>query len=126
MRKITLNILFLLLLNRNGFSCFSQTTTSTTEDEGVKTTLYSKYKNQVTAYSIKDFGALFFEFFKESKDNSKILRKEQWYTYTIKIASYSEKQGLVYKSKKDEAKNTKQEWFATNNNEYLATKNSKN
>jgi hypothetical protein len=126
MRKIILNILFLIFLTLNGFTCFSQTTTSKIEDESLKVTLYAKYKNQVRAYSIKDFDALFFEFFKESKDASKILSKEEFYTYTIKIAIYSEKQGLLYKSKKDEATSTKEEWFSKNYTDYLATKNFKN
>lgn len=126
MRKIILNILFLILVTLNGFTCFSQTTTSKIEDESLKATLYAKHKNQIRAYSIKDFDALFFEFFKESKDAYKILSKEEFYTYTIKIAIYSEKQGLLYKSKKDEATSTKEEWFSKNYTDYLATKNFKN
>jgi hypothetical protein len=126
MRKIKQNILFLIILNLFGFAGFSQTATAIIEDESMKENLYSQYKNQVRAYTIRDFDALFFAFFTDSKDVAKILTKEEFYTYTIKIAIYSEKQGLLYKAKKDEASNTKEEWFSKNYTDYLATKNSEN
>ena len=50
------------------------------------------------------------------------ITKEEYYTYTIKIAIYSEKLGLLYKNKKDEANTTKQEWFDKNYSDYLTSK----
>jgi hypothetical protein len=87
-----------------------------------KETLYAKYKNEVRAFDRKDFDDLFFEFFQKQGDSKLTLTKEEFYTYTIKIAIYSEKLGLLYKDKKEEAQQAKQDWFSKSYAEYLSTK----
>ena len=90
-------------------------------DSQQKETLYLKYKKEVQAYSKKDFDALFFEFFQKQNDKT-ILTQEEYYTYTVKIAIYSEKLGLLYKDQKDEAQRAKQEWLDKNYQDYLHSK----
>ena len=65
---------------------------------------------------------LFFEFFQKQNDNRITLTKEEFYGYTIKIAIYSEKLGLLYKDKKEMAQQAKQEWFNRSYSEYLNSK----
>jgi len=108
--------LFIVLGMLNGFA---QEKTKATQDLQLKETLYSKYRKEVLAFSKKDYDALFFEFMQKQNDGKINLTKEQYYTYTIKIAIYAEKLGLLYKDQKSEAQKTKQEWFARNYQDYL-------
>lgn len=91
-------------------------------DMPLKENLYAKHRKEVLAFSKKDYDALFFEFFQ--KQNATTLSKEEYYTYTIKIAIYAEKLGLLYKDQKEEAQKTKQEWFDKNYQDYLNSKKS--
>jgi hypothetical protein len=75
----------------------------------------------VRSYDKNDFDTLFFEFFTKQNDE-KVLTKDEFYTYTIKIAIYSEKLGMLYKDQKAEADKTKQEWFARSYQDYLNSK----
>jgi len=96
--------------------------TANTSDDQLKLELYKKFKKEVRSYDKKDFDTLFFEFFKKQKDQSLTLTQEEFYTYTIKIAIYSEKLGLLYKDKKESAQRTKQEWFDKSYSDYLNSK----
>ena len=92
------------------------------EDQQLKEEIYKKYKKEVQSYDKKEFDALFFEFFKKQKDKSLTLSEEEFYTYTIKIAIYSEKLGMLYKDQKEDSQRTKQEWFDRNYSDYLNSK----
>ncbi len=111
---------FLFLVTNNAI--FAQEKASNDPDSTVKEALYKKYKKEVQSYNKNDFDALFFEFFKKQKDTSLTLTKEEFYTYTIKIAIYSEKLGMLYKDQKKEADKTKQEWFDRSYSDYLKSK----
>lgn len=111
---------FLLFTAAN--SVLAQQKPNDNADGGQKELLYKKYKKEVQAYDKKDFDALFFEFFKKQRDQSITLTKEEFYTYTIKIAIYSEKLGLLYKDQKEESQRTKQEWFDKSYSDYLNSK----
>jgi hypothetical protein len=100
---------------------FAQEKQNNDPDASIKESLYIKYKKEVRSYDKNDFDKLFFEFF-ESQNSQKILTKEEFYTYTIKIAIYSEKLGLLYKDQKTEAEKTKQEWFSKSYQDYLNSK----
>lgn len=119
MKKVLQIVVGVFLLLSTVTTTFAQDKTANTEDSQLKETLYKKYKKEVQAYDKKDFDALFFEFFKKQKDKSLTLTQEEFYTYTIKIAIYSEKLGLLYKDKKEEAQRTKQEWFDRSYSDYL-------
>ena len=120
-KKITQIALFTFLFFVTTNNVVAQQTTSD-PDAQLKETLYKKYKKEVQSYDKNDFDALFFEFFKKQKDTSLTLTKEEFYTYTIKIAIYSEKLGILYKDQKEEAQRTKQEWFAKSYSDYLNSK----
>lgn len=111
-------LVFLLL----GVVVFSQEKKLNPVDGQQKENLYSKYKKEVQAYSRKEYDNLFFEFFQKQNDSKITLTKEEYYTYTIKIAIYAEKLGLLYKAQKEEAERTKQEWFDKKYQDYLNSK----
>jgi hypothetical protein len=121
MKKTIRIILFSFLFLAAG-TMFAQKDTVNASDIEIKEVLYKKYKKEVQAYNKNDFDALFFEFFKKQKDQAVTLTKEEFYTYTIKIAIYSEKLGLLYKDQKEEAQRTKQEWFDKSYSDYLNSK----
>lgn len=91
-------------------------------DGDFKETLYSKYKKEVQAFNKNDFDKLFFDFFQIQGDKKIILTKEEYYTYTVKIAIYSEKLGLLYKTQKEESQKAKLEWMSKNYQDYLQSK----
>ena len=111
---------FLLFVVTN--NVFAQQKTTNDSDAQLKEALYKKYKKEVQSYDKNDFDTLFFEFFKKQKDKSLTLTQEEFYTYTIKIAIYSEKLGLLYKDQKEDAQRTKQEWFDKSYSDYLNSK----
>jgi hypothetical protein len=121
MKKTSQIIFFTFLFLITNHTLFAQDK-ATTEDSEFKETLYKKYKKEVQSYDKHDFDSLFFEFFKKQNDNSIILTQEEFYTYTIKIAIYSEKLGLLYKDQKESVQRTKQEWFDKNYSDYLKSK----
>ena len=111
---------FLLLVATSALSAQGKTTND--PDAKVKEALYKKYKKEVQRYDKNDFDALFLEFFRKQHDQSLTLTQEEFYTYTIKIAIYSEKLGLLYKDQKADAQRTKQEWFDKSYSDYLNSK----
>ena len=122
MRKIIqIAVVFSLIFCATSQS-FGQQTASVDPDIAIKETLYNKYKKEVLSFDKKDFDTLFFEFFQKQSDSKITLTKEEYYTYTIKIAIYSEKLGLLYKDQKEESVKAKQEWFNKSYAEYLKSK----
>jgi len=120
-KYIQYSILYFLLLGLSA-TIFCQEKKLNAVDGQQKETLYLKYKKEVQAYSKKDYDAMFFEFFQKKNDSKITLTKEEYYTYTIKIAIYAEKLGLLYRDQKAEAQRTKQEWFDKNYQDYLNSK----
>jgi len=122
MRKIIQIAVFYFLIFCAISNAFGQEKAVNDPDIAIKETLYTKYKKEVQAFDKKAFDTLFFEFFQKQSDSKITLTKEEYYTYTIKIAIYSEKLGLLYKDKKDESTKAKQEWFNKSYSEYLNSK----
>lgn len=121
MRKIFQLLLLFSMLFFSNELLLAQDKPQTDADKVIKEQLYKKYRRQVLAYDKNKFDTLFFDFIK-AQSASKVLTKEEFYTYTVKIAIYSEKLGLLYKDKKQEAQQTKQEWLARSYNDYLNSK----
>ena len=122
MKKIIQRTFFIFLFSVSTDTVFAQEKAATDPDIKVKEELYKKYKKEVQSFDKNDFDALFFEFFKKQKDASVIFTQEAFYTYTIKIAIYSEKLGLLYKDQKEAAQLTRQEWFDKRYSDYLHSK----
>ena len=121
-KKITHIAFFISLFLIAANTAFSQGKVSNDPNIKVKEELYKKYKKEVQRYDKNDFDTLFLEFFRKQHDQALTLTQEEFYTYTIKIAIYSEKLGLLYKDQKAESQKTKQEWFDKRYSDYLNSK----
>lgn len=121
MRKYIHIIALTILFLSTSSIAFGQEKNTNDPDASLKEMLYNKYKKEVRSYDKNDFDALFFQFF-EKQNAETVLTKDEFYTYTIKIAIYSEKLGMLYKDQKAEAEKTKQEWFARSYQDYLNSK----
>ncbi|WP_395052187.1 hypothetical protein [Flavobacterium sp.] len=122
MRKIVQIITLTILIFAFSATVFSQEKISNLIDGQLKESLYNKYKKEVQAYDKKQFDTLFFDFFSKQSDKKITLTKEEYYTFTVKIAIYSEKLGLLYKEQKVESLKAKQDWLEKNYQEYLDSK----
>ena len=122
MKKIIKITVFILVLFCNCSSMFGQEQAPKNADSELKEALYKKYKREAQGYDKKAFDALFFDFFRKQKDEKVTLTKEEFYAYTLKIAAYSEKLGLLYKDQKEASQQTKQVWFDKNYSDYLLSK----
>ena len=120
--KITRIPFFTLLLLIPIVCIFAQENNLKDPDYLLKEALYKKYKREALSFDKKRFDSMFFEFFQKKKDLNLTLTKEEFYSYTIKIAIYSEKLGMLYKDQKEEALHTKQEWFDKRYSDYLNSK----
>ena len=121
MRKIPI-IIFILVLSCSKSDVLAQDKSSIDIDAFQKESIYHNYKSKVWAFDKKDFDALFFEFFQKQNNPNIVLTKEEFYTYTIKIAIYSEKYGMLYKEHKSESQKAKKEWFDKKYSDYLESK----
>lgn len=93
------------------------------EDLDLRVALKKKFRAEAVNYSHKEFDALFLEFFqKTGPTNPNILTKEEYYGYTVRIAWYSERMGMLYPKEKEAAKKSSEEWFNKKYSEYLVSK----
>ena len=118
MKKIILVLVFSLFLN----SLYSQEKKGNSADDFLKETIYNANKKKVMNFTMKDFDALFFEFFQKKANNNLLLTKEEFYTYTIKIAIFSNRLAALYPAEKQSAAESKKKWFAENYEDYLVSK----
>jgi hypothetical protein len=120
MKKIILILSFTLFLN---LLC-AQEKKVNSADALLKETIYNENKKKVKNYSLKEFDALFFEFFEKKSNPDIVLTKEEFYTYTIKIAIFSDRLAILYPKQKETATKNKEKWFAEDYEDYLLTKES--
>lgn len=100
----------------------AQEATAVAPDQLLKESLYSKSRVKVLNFSLKQFDALFFEFFDKKLDPNVLLSKEDFYTYTMQIAAFSERLAKLYPDQKELAAENKKKWFDENYEDYLLSK----
>lgn len=118
MKKIISLFIVLLFFN----SLHAQDKKANSADDLLKETIYNENRKAVMNFSMKDFDKLFFEFFNKKADASLILTKEEFYTYTIKIAIFSDRLAALYPKEKATAAASKKKWFAESYEDYLISK----
>jgi hypothetical protein len=124
MRDLTSKIIVIFII------CFLTTSvkaqnTAKSSDDLLKETIYVKHKQEVLNYSLKDFDALFLDFLAKQNNPKITFTKEEFYTYTMKIAIFSERQAKLFKSKKSEAQANTEDWKSRTYNDYLIQKQTK-
>ncbi|CAM4080590.1 hypothetical protein FLSI110296_12725 [Flavobacterium sinopsychrotolerans] len=88
----------------------------------LKETIYNENRVKVLNFSLKEFDALFFEFFDKKSNPNLLLTKEEFYNYTIQIAVFSDRLAALYPDQKEIATENKKKWFAENYEDYLLSK----
>ncbi|UMY66670.1 MULTISPECIES: hypothetical protein [unclassified Flavobacterium] len=122
MKKALILLLLLVLSPR----ALAQVTPTSDEDLELRLALKKKCRSEAVNYSHKEFDALFLEFFqKTGPTNPTVLTKEEYYGYTVRIAWYSERMGMLYPKEKEAAKKSSAEWFNKRYSDYVASKNQK-
>ncbi|MGZ9735054.1 hypothetical protein [Flavobacterium sp. GNP002] len=88
----------------------------------LKEAIYNENRVKVLNFSLKEFDALFFEFFDKKSNPNLVLTKEEFYKYTIQIAIFSDRLAALYPDQKEIAAENKKKWFAENYEDYLLSK----
>jgi hypothetical protein len=118
MKKII--IVFIVLVSLN--STFAQERKANSADDILKDSIYKVNKTKVLNYSTKDFEKLFFEFNDKKFDQNILLSKKEFYTYTIKIAIFSDRLAVLYPKEKEVAAESKKKWLSESYEDYLLSK----
>ena len=108
-------------------SLFHQTVSAqeihvTDNDTLLKEEIYNENRVKVLNFSLKEFDALFFEFFNKKANPNLVLTKVEFYTYTVQIAIFSDRLVALKKKKKEMAAENKKKWFAEKYEDYLLSK----
>ena len=124
MKQVQFNIAFSIIVF---FTCscwtiHAQEIIVTDKDMSVKEIIYNENRVKVLNYSLKEFDALFFEFFDKKSNPSLLLTKQEFYTYTIQIAIFSDRLAALYPDQKEIAATNKKKWFAETYEDYLVLK----
>ena len=124
MNKMKLIQLFsvTLFFTLSFWSVNAQEKTLRGNDMLLKETIYNENRVKVLNFSLKDFDALFFEFFDKKSEPNLVLTKEEFYKYTIQIAIFSDRLAALYPDQKEIAAESKKKWFAENYEDYLLSK----
>lgn len=118
MKKIFLLVVITLSFN----SILAQETKTNSADDLLKETIHTQNKKAVLNFTMKDFEKLFFEFSHKTANDTILLTKEQYYTYTVKIALFSDRLATLYPKEKEVAVENKKQWLSKNYEDYLLSK----
>ena len=118
MKKTILVFIAFVSLN----SVFAQVLKAHSADDDLKESIYKANKTKVLNYSMKDFEKLFFEFSSKKFDQNVLLSREEYYTYTVKIAIFSDRLATLYPKEKEVAAASKKKWLAESYQDYLLSK----
>ncbi len=124
MNKIKLVVLFAIPFFLSIFyeTLSAQEIHVTDNDTLLKEVIYNENRVKVLNFSLKEFDALFFEFFNKKSNPNLVLTKEEFYKYTIQIAVFSDRLVALYPDQKEMAAENKKKWFAENYEDYLLSK----
>ena len=122
MRKIILVFSIALFFMVSPESLKAQDKALNNSDVLLKEAIYNANKVKVLNFSLKQFDALFFEYFDKKANPNLVLTKEEFYKYTIQIAIFSDRLAALYPDQKEIAAESKKKWFAETYEDYLVSK----
>lgn len=117
-----LSLILLLSLLSIGASGFAQSKKISIDDQLIQDSIYKSNKKKVLNFSMKEFDALFFEFFNRKSDPNIVLSKVEFYSYTVQIAAFSDRLEKLYPDQKKVAAENKEKWLSENYEDYLVYK----
>ena len=121
MRYIIQILLFSFLIFTISPNLHAQTKKLSLDDQILQDSLYKSNKKKVLNFSMKEFDALFFEFFTK-KNSDVLLTKTEFYNYTVQIAAFSERLSKLYPDQKEVAEKNKETWLSESYEDYLEYK----
>ena len=92
------------------------------KDQLLQDSIYKSNKKKVLNFSMKDFDALFFDFFNRKNDPDIVLTKVEFYSYTVQIAAFSDRLASLYPDQKQVAAQNKETWLSESYEDYLQYK----
>lgn len=117
-----LSLILLLSLLSIGASGFAQSKKISIDDQLIQDSIYKSNKKKVLNFSMKEFDALFFDFFNRKSDPNIVLSKVEFYNYTVQIAAFSDRLEKLYPDQKKVAAENKEKWLSENYEDYLVYK----
>ncbi|MCV9933637.1 hypothetical protein OIU80_15235 [Flavobacterium sp. LS1R47] len=122
MSRILQLMLFCSLIFLINTTTYAQTKKLSIDDRLLQDSIYKSNKKKVLNFSMKDFDALFFDFFKDKSNPDVILTKTQFYNYTVQIATFSDRLSSLYPAQKEVAAKNKEQWLSESYEDYLLFK----
>lgn len=112
--------IFLIILINN--SAYAQIKKLSIDDQLLQDSIYKSNKKKVLNFSMKEFDTLFFDFFSRKNDPNVVLSKNEFYTYTVQIATFSDRLAKLYPEQKEVAAQNKEKWLSESYEDYLQYK----
>ncbi|WP_316635173.1 hypothetical protein [uncultured Flavobacterium sp.] len=103
---------------------YAQSKKLSLDDKLLQDSIYKSNKKKVLNFSLKEFDALFFEYFNRKNDADIILTRTEFYDYTVQIATFSDRLAKLYPEQKEVAAKNKEQWLSESYEEYLHFKGS--
>lgn len=122
MRRFLQLVLFTFLITVINTTAYAQLKKLPIDDQLIQDSIYKSNKKKVLNFSMKDFNALFLEYFKRKNDPDVVLSKKEFYSYTVKIATFSDRLASLYTEEKQVAEKNKETWLAESYEDYLQYK----
>ncbi|MFG4001068.1 hypothetical protein [Flavobacterium aquidurense] len=122
MRKLLQIALFTILIILINTTTYAQNKKLSVEDQLIQDSIYKSNKKKVLNFSMKDFDALFFEYFNRKNDPNVVLTKKDFYNYTVQIAAFSDRLSSLYPDQKEVASQNKEQWLSESYEDYLQYK----
>ncbi|MFH6965636.1 hypothetical protein [Flavobacterium sp. FlaQc-28] len=122
MKRFLKLILFSFLILIVNSKAYTQVKKLSQDDQLLQDSIYKSNKKKVQNFSMKEFDALFFEFFNRKNDPNITLTKTEFYNYTVRIAAFSDRLAHLYPDQKQVAEQNKEQWLSERYEDYLEYK----
>jgi hypothetical protein len=122
MRRFLQFILSFSLIVLIDSNLHAQTKKLSVTDQLIQDSIYKSNKKKVLNFSMKEFDALFFDFFSSKNNPDILLNKIEFYNYTVQIATFSDRLASLYPDQKEVAAKNKETWLLESYEDYLQYK----
>jgi hypothetical protein len=122
MRRFLQIVLFISLIILINDTTYAQVKKLSVDDQLLQDSIYKSNKKKVLNFSMKEFDALFFEYFNRKNDPNVVLSRKDFYNYTVQIATFSDRLSSLYPDQKEVAAQNKEQWLSESYEDYLQYK----
>ncbi|MFQ6603398.1 hypothetical protein [Flavobacterium sp. C3NV] len=119
MHRLLQIVLFISLIILINDTTYAQVKKLSVDDQLIQDSIYKSNKKKVLNFSMKEFDALFFEYFNRKNDPNVVLTRKEFYNYTVQIATFSDRLSSLYPDQKEVAAQNKEQWLLESYEDYL-------